>query len=1598
MKHPARFVANIAMAITLLASLGLEAADNAQAAPPASQPASTQGQPATPPGNGSTKDFWQEVSGTPAAARPGARPNVRPSRFRGLRLNRAGMAGTLPKAPRERTNAARSQPLVVSLPAPSGGFQRFALAETAIMAPGLAARHPDIKTYAGRGIDEPAATIHADLSPLGFHASVRSPRGAWYVEPYYHLDDSFYASYYGRDLTDDPHGPFVERDADSAELSVDHGYYHAADTVLIHGSGFAAGAAITLTISDPQEQFNPRTLSAQSDNLGEFDASFAADPDGNLETHIIEASDGNASAWASYQVVRDDDPTADPPTGDVLRTYRLALITDPGYAAFFGGSANVTAAKVALMNRVDQVYEDDLSIRLQLIDNNDLLNLDTYAQAIAPNGPCGAAGCFTQPQVTGCSSTTRARFVIGQIIGASSYDIGHLALGQPGGGVANLGVVGRSNKAGGCTGIPTPVGDFYAVDYVAHEMGHQFSGNHPFNGNQLNCSGGNRNAATSVEPGSGSSVMAYAGICLTDDLQPHSDPYFSQRSLQEISTYTSSNQAAINEVQTASLRHFGGGNEVQVVTFGPGYAPAATIQPLSLAINAAPSAASVGGAQESGTTVTIATGNPHTLQAGDVVTIAGVGASGYNGTFVVTAVPNTRAFQYTNPTSQLPISGGGTVTLAAPGASESGTTATIRTSAAHGRSVGDVVTISGVGVGGYNGSFTITAVPTPRSFQYTAASAGLANSGAGTSTFFSPFQVRSGGNDSTVIGGGGIAYTAANIQSTINAIPGFAGSVTVSGASSTGFTVTYGGASAGVDVPNIELVNLSCGGCFASVEETNHGGANDSFTLNYNGNISAPIANGANYSAAGILAALTPILPAGATATVAGFGGGAFNNTGFQVTFGGALVQTNVPVLLAVQDFSAGASGFVGETDKGGAVDNKGGIITPTGNSFPAVTAPAQLSIPLRTPFALTGSATDADGDPLIYSWEQNDRGGAAGTSLLNNTKANGPLFAMFPKSGQISEADTLLYNSPGENQLTTDPTRVLPDIQQILDNNTNAETGTCGTGPIAPQVPIPAKECFAEFLPTSDYTGFTGVNASPLSLHFRLTARDGKGGVNSADTTLLLAPGTGPFLVTSPNTAVAYKGGSTQTVTWNPAGTAAAPVGAANVEISLSTDGGYTYPYIVAASTPNDGSESVVLPNIGTTKARIKIEAVGNIFFDVSNTNFSMQAVPVVTNSLGGGSQSVQYSDPLAPDVTIAASDPDTPASNLTTSAAGLPAGLSLSLVSSTSGSTLPGSQTWRLAGAATDAPGSYPITVSVTDETGTTTTTSFTIVVAKEDARVAYNGNNLFWTSSASSTSANVTLSAAIRDISAVTGDPAYDANAGDIRKATVTFVNRDTNAPFSGCTNLPVGLVSAGDSKTGTASCSTTLTASSNTGGTQYTVGIVVSGFYMRDDAGDNDIITVAQPQTSSFISGGGNLVLSSSSGLKAGTAGSKANFGFNVKYNKSGANLQGSANIIVRSGGRVYQIKSTAISSLGVASPKASFTGKANIQDITNPLSPVAVDGNATLQLWMTDNGEPGANDTFGIQVLNKSGGVWFSSNWNGSKTVEQKLGGGNVAVR
>jgi hypothetical protein len=165
----------------------------------------------------------------------------------------------------------------------------------------------------------------------------------------------------------------------------------------------------------------------------------------------------------------------------------------------------------------------------------------------------------------------------------------------------------------------------------------------------------------------------------------------------------------------------------------------------------------------------------------------------------------------------------------------------------------------------------------------------------------------------------------------------------------------------------------------------------------------------------------------------------------------------------------------------------------------------------------------------------------------------------------------------------------------------------------------------------------------------------------------------------------------------------------------------------------------------------------------------------------------------------------------------------------------------------------------------------------------------------------------------------------------------------------------------------------------------------------------VVTVSKP-LNDFITGGGYLVLAQSAGLKAGDVGSKNNFGFNVKYNHSGSNLQGKINIIIRrteSDGvlHVYQIKGNSMTSLSVntSTGKATFNGKANIQDITDPLSPVSVDGNATLQVTMTDRGEPGSTDSIAVTVWNKDGGLWFASHWDGTQTVERTLGGGNLVV-
>jgi hypothetical protein len=1295
---------------------------------------------------------WDPVAGTLPATRGGERAEVKPDSYRAFTLDQSALGDTLDNAPAVglRARALAKNAITLSLPAPGGGFQRFEVQESPIMEPELAARHPEIKTYAGRGIDDPTATIRADNSPAGFHASVRSPHGAWYIDPYYHLDDSVYVSYYGRDLTDDPHGTFVERDGD--------------------------------------ETSNPLNLAL------------------------------------------------DVPTGpDVtLRTYRLALVTDPTYSTYFGGPANVTPAKVTLINRVDQVYEDETAIRLVLINDTDKLNLNSAAQMTDPNGPCGAAACYTTTQASTCGGSTlsRNRIVIGQLVGASAYDVGHIALGNPGGGIASLGVVGGNNKAQGCTGLPTPVGDFFAVDYVAHEMGHQFAGNHTFNGTQLNCSTGNRNGTTSVEPGSGSSIMAYAGICQQDDLQPHSDPYWSQRSYDEITTYTTADRPAINEVQTASLTGFDGTDSFTLSYGGK------TTNPIVRGTNY-----TLAGIQQ----------EIQGLSEVQTVSLAGYDANG-----------DSYALSYKG-NDTVPIVRG-----------QNNTAAGIANALQGGNEQQQVV------LTGFNGATQ-------------------------------SFQVQIGGNTSAVLGAGGAAVNAANLTAAINAIPGFAGTVqTANGAGNAGFTIQFTGPSANTDVPAISIVNCT-GTCVATVRETAQGGGpvagwpaggtvtvgtvtDSGYPLTFSGGHQGTdvdplsVTNGTGDttgSVAETVKGTTGILPPGATGVVAAFGGaGALLDTGFQVTFGAGLGLVDVDSLTISP---TGADAFIGETAQGGPIENKGFITSATGNHAPVVETAAGYTIPLRTPFALTGGATDSDGDPLTYMWEQNDTGPAAingGTALVSNVKANGPLFRQFGTAANVSATDTLLSPSPGENAVTTNPTRVFPDMGQILAGNTNAKTGVCPTAPAAPAiVPADIRDCFSEFLPTSDWVGLAGDR----TLHFRLTARDarpGGGGIGRADTKLVLANGTGPFLVTSQGAAATLRGGSQQAITWDVAGTDAAPVDASQVKISLSDDGGATFTHVIADATANDGSEAVTLPNVATTRARIKVEAVGNVFFDVSDADVTIQGAPKVTVN----DATVQYSDAAGSAAVVTATDDDSPGSALTATASGLPAGLTLAEAATTDHS-----RTWSLAGTVTVAPGTYAGSVTVNGD-GDPVTKPLTVTVTPEDAALAYAGDTL--------SSGSVLLRATVKD--------ADDGSPGDLGKATVTFKD--------GATTLCGPLVPAG----GIVSCRVTLAPGS------HTVSAIAGGYYTGSASAT---VLVAKPGDTK-VTAAAELIVASSAGTYAADARTPLVLAADVRFkDKKKGTITGLAEIAYLHGGKVFRISADRFESLGASADgtRAEFRATADVID-------------------------------------------------------------------
>ena len=245
-----------------------------------------------------------------------------------------------------------------------------------------------------------------------------------------------------------------------------------------------------------------------------------------------------------------------------------------------------------------------------------------------------------------------------------------------------------------------------------------------------------------------------------------------------------------------------------------------------------------------------------------------------------------------------------------------------------------------------------------------------------------------------------------------------------------------------------------------------------------------------------------------------------------------------------------------------------------TGNVLPNLTPLRNYTIPAQTPFVLTASATDDNGDTLTYCWEQLDSAvRAKDPTKTPRDDGSSPLFRSFPPS--------------------LHPSRMFPQLNYVLNYNNIPPPGNGTSGSIV--------YATGEYLPTTT-----------RNMKFRVTVRDnssGSGGVAYADTTISSQATAGPFAITSFNTADRLVIGSTRTITWSVNNTGAgSTINCANVKISLSLDGGQNFPVVIAASAPNTGSYSFVVPNNATTQGRIKVEAVGNIFFDINNANFVVQ------------------------------------------------------------------------------------------------------------------------------------------------------------------------------------------------------------------------------------------------------------------------------------------------------------------------------------------------------------------------------------------------------
>ena len=377
---------------------------------------------------------------------------LKPPSFQLFSVNHAAIKSSLKQVSKNHKK--------LTLPTPNG-LQSFTVKEASVLAPALAAKYPNIKSYIGVGVDDPKSRVRMSSSSIGIHAMITSTaHPAFLVVPY------------------------------TKDKKVAIGYF-----------------------KDSQEKSN-------------FECLVATETLHSKSEHFHESNTVNDGK---------------------LRTFKMALIGTAEYAQFhltnqgidFTASESekkeaVLSAMNVSMTRINGVFERDLGVSMQLVANNDdLIFFDTATDGLTNDD----IGALIDESQTICDA----------VIGSENYDIGHVfgwindtsGTGLAGGGV----VCNTRRKAAGVSMRKNPLGDLFDIDLVAHEIGHQFGANHTQNGN---C---NRNNATAVEPGSGSTIMGYAGFCDTN-VQNNSDDYFHSVSIAEMSNYVAFNTACAVEIGT----------------------------------------------------------------------------------------------------------------------------------------------------------------------------------------------------------------------------------------------------------------------------------------------------------------------------------------------------------------------------------------------------------------------------------------------------------------------------------------------------------------------------------------------------------------------------------------------------------------------------------------------------------------------------------------------------------------------------------------------------------------------------------------------------------------------------------------------------------------------------------------------------------------------------------------------------------------------------------------------------------------------------------------------------------------------------------------